>query len=145
MFKIKTIECCGKIQQAKFLQIPIPEDILFFRNDFLSFYVAYIDNCINPKCQGKAIKFGVTYEKEIIEYKTKIKYLNLYKRIGKPIDCIEIDSFSKNSADRRFYLLYNEYGEIKRCYSNLSTLKLGRIPDNYEEMRRFKELRRYEY
>ena len=41
----------------------------------------------------------------------------------------------KNSANHKsgFYLNYTEYGTIKRCYSNLSTLKLGRIKNNFED------------
>lgn len=42
----------------------------------------------------------------------------------------------KNSANVKsgFYLNYSEYGVIKRCYSNLSTLKLGRIKYNFEDL-----------
>lgn len=33
-----------------------------------------------------------------------------------------------------FYLKYSEYGKIKRCYSNLSTLKLGKTKNNFEDI-----------
>ena len=33
-----------------------------------------------------------------------------------------------------FYLQYSEYGSIKKCYSNLRTLKLGRIAGNFEDI-----------
>lgn len=33
-----------------------------------------------------------------------------------------------------FYLQYGEYGTIKKCYSNLRTLKLGRIAGNFEDI-----------
>ena len=48
----------------------------------------------------------------------------------------------KNSANIKsgFYLNYSEYGTIKRCYSNLSTLKLGRIKYNFEDMESSKKL-----
>lgn len=42
----------------------------------------------------------------------------------------------KNKPNQKagFYLNYSEYGSIKRCYSNLSTLKLGRIKENFEDL-----------
>lgn len=48
----------------------------------------------------------------------------------------------KNSANIKsgFYLNYSEYGVIKRCYSNFSTLKLGRIKYNFEDLEKGKLL-----
>lgn len=34
-----------------------------------------------------------------------------------------------------FYLNYNEYGKKKKCYSNLSSLKLGLIKSNFEDIK----------
>jgi hypothetical protein len=31
-----------------------------------------------------------------------------------------------------WYLCYSEYGKIKKCYSNLRTLKLGKMKENFE-------------
>lgn len=33
-----------------------------------------------------------------------------------------------------FYLQYSEYGKIKKCFSNLSTLRLGRIKNNFDDV-----------
>lgn len=44
-------------------------------------------------------------------------------------------SASKSSM---FYLNYSEYGKIKKCYSNLSSLKLGRIKDNFDDVKQKK-------
>lgn len=33
-----------------------------------------------------------------------------------------------------FYLKYSEYGKIKKCYSNLSTLRLGFLRSNFEDV-----------
>lgn len=48
----------------------------------------------------------------------------------------------KNSANHKsgFYLNYTEYGSVKRCYSNLSTIKLGRIPYNFQDMENMKKI-----
>ena len=48
----------------------------------------------------------------------------------------------KNSANIKsgFYLNYSEYGVIKRCYSNFSTLKLGRIKYNFDDLEKGKLL-----
>ena len=32
--------------------------------------------------------------------------------------------------DKRSYLNYNDYGTIKKCFSNLSTVKLGLFDNN---------------
>ncbi len=42
----------------------------------------------------------------------------------------------KESANHKsgFYLNYSEYGTIKRCYSNLSSLMLGRMKSNFEDL-----------
>ena len=141
VFKFNKLECCGTLQKAKILQVPVSEESLLFRKDFQKFYIAYVEKCINKKCPGKIIKLGLTYDKELIEFKAKRKYLKLYKRIAnEELDCIKINSL-KNSFDSRFYLYYNEYGEIKRCYSNLSSLKLGMIPDDYYELLKFKKFK----
>ena len=48
----------------------------------------------------------------------------------------------KNSPSNKsgFYLNYSEYGIIKKCYSNLSTLRLGRIKSNFEDIDSSKKL-----
>jgi hypothetical protein len=33
-----------------------------------------------------------------------------------------------------FYLNYQEYGKVKKCYSNLRTLKLGKMAGNFEDV-----------
>lgn len=48
----------------------------------------------------------------------------------------------KNQSNEKsgFYLNYSEYGVIKRCYSNLSSLKLGRIKYNFEDFESSKKI-----
>ncbi|MFA7658785.1 MAG: hypothetical protein WCY19_05070 [Candidatus Gastranaerophilaceae bacterium] len=55
------------------------------------------------------------YGKEAYEIHDKLEKSILHK-IG-----------SSNVVCGRFYLNYGEYGKKKRCYSNLSTLKMGRL------------------
>lgn len=43
---------------------------------------------------------------------------------------------NQSNVKSGFYLNYSEYGIVKRCYSNLSTLKLGRIKYNFEDLKK---------
>lgn len=43
-------------------------------------------------------------------------------------------SNTKIASGSSFYLNYNEYGKKKKCYSNLSSLKLGLIKSNFEDI-----------
>lgn len=58
---------------------------------------------------------------------------NIFENIFEHQKAVLYEVF-KNSPNQKsgFYLNCSEYGKIKRCYSNLSTLKLGRIRDNFE-------------
>lgn len=47
---------------------------------------------------------------------------------------------NQSNVKSGFYLNYSEYGNVKRCYSNLSTLKIGRIKYNFEDMENSKQL-----
>lgn len=38
-----------------------------------------------------------------------------------------------------WYLKYCEFGRIKKCYSNLRTLKLGKFAGNFEDINNFKK------
>lgn len=41
---------------------------------------------------------------------------------------------NQSNVKSGFYLNYSEYGTVKRCYSNLSSLMLGRIKYNFEDL-----------
>ncbi len=42
--------------------------------------------------------------------------------------------FKAREIDRRMFLLYGEYGKVKKCYSSLSSLKIGLV-DPYEGLK----------
>ena len=60
--------------------------------------------------------------KKAKDFLTKLKNKVLYEI--RPIN------YSKTNCGT-FYLNYNEFGVMKRCYSNLSTMKMGLTEDKY--------------
>lgn len=102
----------------------------------------------------KFIKEG---EKKVKQTDKKPRAFGIFEPVfklftGKKADKVFEDIFEKqkaviyevlkNSANHKsgFYLNYTEYGSVKRCYSNLSTLKLGRIKNNFEDMENMKKI-----
>ena len=63
------------------------------------------------------------------EYRGK----NAVKFLSKVIQTVRM--YKSQQIDYRLYLNYNEYGTTKKCYSNLSSLKLGR-EDTYQGLRK---------
>ncbi len=118
------IQCCGGLRECKTFEL-IPDE------EFTIKELDYMETC--PVCghtvlqltkidklnkisvyritNKKARKFFEKYQKDIL--KEKITYDN---------------SFAK--AYGKFYLNYNEYGRKKKCYSNLSSMKLGLFDNN---------------
>lgn len=112
------IHCCGTLHKTRSFKL-VPQD------NFQVCEVDYLTKCpicghvvvqltridknqnlsVVRKANTKAIKFFEVLKKQVLY---EIKPIN-YQKV--------------NSG--RFYLNYNEYGVRKRCYSNLSTLKMG--------------------
>lgn len=85
----------------------------------------YLEFC--PNCGHTVIqltRINDNYEISTIR-KTNTKARNFLKKIRKEI--IKEKNTEKVISNKysNFYLYYNEFGKIKKCYSNLSSLKLG--------------------
>lgn len=116
---------CNNVQRAKVFET------LFVGNckkpaEFKQFFVLEI-NC--EKCnQKKILSVGLTYLGEYIEfgYVRQKHFEKVEKNIVRELEKLPT---LKKKDKKGFYLNYGEYGVIKRCYSNLSTLKLGIDPN----------------
>lgn len=126
------VECCGKLHKARVYKLVSENG---YKNSYLK--IAYC-----PVCKTT---FAITEKVSIKNNKKKRERYNgyfaaarIYKHLLYAI-ITEICSF-KCGASSSFYLKYNEYGKIKKCYSNLSALKLGLIKSNFEDLEAGKRL-----
>ena len=120
---------CNVNQKANVVEIPIPET--YYTPELQAFYLLIIDKCI--KCGNKKIlPIGLSYLGNFIEYEyLKPKFYEKFeKNILRKLDGLPV--IDRTADKKGFYLLYSENGNVKRCYSNLSTLKLG-IDSNWDK------------
>lgn len=112
------IHCCAGLRKSKSYSISPEENYLLAQVDYLETcpicghtvtQLTRIDSennvSICRKINDKARKFFDNLKQSILfEKKSEKTKINIYSK---------------------FYLNYNEYGIKKKCYSNLSTLKIG--------------------
>lgn len=112
------IHCCAGLRKAKTFCITPESDYIMAQLDYLEkcpicgHTVAQLTRIdfnnnisICRKINDKARKFFNNVKNSIL-FEQKIEYNNI-------------------KTHSKFYLHYNEYGVKKKCYSNLSTLKIG--------------------
>lgn len=112
------IHCCAGLRESKSYSV-LPEE-----NYFLA-QVDYLEKC--PVCGHTVAQLTrIDFDNNIsicrkINEKARKLFNNLKKSIlfEKKTEGVRVKAYSK------FYLNYNEYGVKKRCYSNLSSLKMG--------------------
>lgn len=114
------IECCGKKHKAIVFELKLGDDGCISK---------ILRNAYCPIC-GENI---VVIEKKIfIDGVEQTRYVRrqgkeadkLFDKLEKDILCQVVEQ--KNVQYKKgFFLNCNEYGKIKKCYSNLSALKLG--------------------
>ena len=112
------IHCCGALHKTRtYRRVP--------RANFVLCELDYLTSC--PVCghtvaqltridKDDNISIVRKVNKKAKEFLKKLKNFVLYEE--RPIN------YNKRNYGR-FYLNYNEFGVKKRCYSNLSTLKIG--------------------
>lgn len=114
------IECCGKKHKAIVFELKLNNDGCVSK---------ILKNACCPIC-GKNIV--VIEKKMFIDGVEQIRYIRrqgkeankLFDKLEKDILC-QIIEHRNVQYKKGFYLNCNEYGKIKKCYSNLSSLKLG--------------------
>ncbi len=113
------LHCCGGLKRSTTFTL-IPED------GYLYAELDLLEEC--PVCGHFVLqltRINLKHEVSIVRKKNiaarklydKLKYVILFKQ--------EYKFSPLKSSGSNFYLNYNEYGTKKRCYSNLSTLKMG--------------------
>ncbi len=116
------IECCGKKHKAIVFELKTNNGSCVYK---------VLKNAFCPHC-GKNIV--VIEKKMFIDGVEQIRYVRrqgkdankLFDKLEGDIICQIIEQ--KNVQYKKgFFLNCNEYGKIKKCYSNLSSLKLGKF------------------
>ena len=111
------IHCCGTLHRTRTFKLVPQKGYLICEVDVLT-------KC--PLCGHKVVQLSkITAGGEVFTVrKTNQKAISFFQRLKKSI-LYEIRPY-QYMKNGKFYLNYNEYGVIKRCYSNLSNLKLGK-------------------
>ena len=112
------IHCCAGLRKSKTYAIAPEENYSFAQVD-------YLENC--PICGHTVAQLTrIDFDNNVsVCRKINDKARSLFNKLKKII------LFEKNSESScpttysKFYLNYNEFGVKKKCYSNLSSLKIG--------------------
>lgn len=113
------IHCCGGLRNTRTFKLAP-------HGKFVVCEVDYLKKC--PVCGQSATQLTRIDKDDNISVvkKTKAKAEVFLKRLKKFFLYEETKTAYKGYMHKKFYLNYNEYGVKKRCYSNLSTLQLGK-------------------
>lgn len=121
------IKCCGRLQKAQTFRLENKDG---FHNIFMK---RLVFQC--PECSARTIQLERSYyvydkeTKTILDEitETTIKTKNDADKVFQKYQSSIVYEIkrSENVVCGKFYLPYNEYGKKKKCYSNLSTLKMG--------------------
>lgn len=112
------IHCCGGLRKTRSFKL-IPQD------NFVLCEVDYLQKC--PVCGHTTVQLTrINKLNEITTIRrTNKKAITFFNKLKSKIlyEKEYVNHSQKNLG--KFYLYYNEYGTQKRCYSNLSNMKLG--------------------
>lgn len=111
------VKCCKHKRKASSYNI-IPQD------GYINVIMNVIDN-LCPVCGGYVVELERTDAKGITSTITRKNSVG-YELFDKLENSIISKIKNSNIITSGFYLNYNEHGKKKRCYSNFSTLKIGR-------------------
>lgn len=118
------IHCCGALHKTRsFCLVP--------QENFVLCELDYLGKC--PVCGHTVTQLTRIDENDNISIVRKInkKAREFFTKLKKDI-LYEIRPVNYNKiTGSKFYLNYNEYGVKKRCYSNLSKLKIGLTENRY--------------
>ncbi len=114
------IHCCGALHKTRTFRL-VPQ------KGFLICEVDQLKRC--PICDNLVVQLTrVDDDDKIVSTirHTNTKAVKFFEKLEPQILYEDkIINYAKHSG--KFYLNYNEFGVKKRCYSNLSRLKMGRI------------------
>ncbi len=124
------IHCCSALRRSQSFDVePISSKFLACQLDILQ--------CC-PVCNNFVVQLTrVDFDHNIsIVRKVNKKAVNFYLNL-KPFIISPHKKYINNNG--KFYLHYNEFGKIKKCYSSLSSLKIG-LHDNFQDLTYFKKI-----
>ncbi|MDR1326790.1 MAG: hypothetical protein LBJ74_00115 [Heliobacteriaceae bacterium] len=117
------LHCCGALHKTKTFKL-VPQ------GKFLICEVDYLKKC--PVCGHLVVQLTrIDREQNLSSVrKTNIKAVKFFQKIqNKILYESRVINYSKYPGGK-FYLNYNEFGVKKRCYSNLSKLKIGLLENS---------------
>lgn len=121
------LHCCGALRRSATYSLA-PE------NGYLLAELDVIENC--PVCGHYVVqvtRIDLNHSVSVIRKSNK-HARKLFEKLGTSVLYKQEYKYSPLKSGGTFYLNYNEYGVKKRCYSNFSSLRLGRFGS--EEMKR---------
>lgn len=112
------IHCCAGLRKSKSYSISPEENYLFAQVD-------YLEKC--PICGHTVTQITRIDSDNKVSVCRKIndKARRLFEKLKDSILFEKKPEEVRIKAYSKFYLNYNEFGIKKKCYSNLSTLKIG--------------------
>ncbi len=121
-----TLMCnnCGTSQKAKVFEAYPPFELLI-NPEYSRFFLLVIEKC--KKCsQKKIVRVVLTYagSYEVFGFLKKKYFAGVLADVFAELED-GLPEVEKIQYKKGFYLLYSEHGIEKRCYSNLSSMKLG--------------------
>lgn len=118
------IQCCGGLRECKSFEL-FPDD------EFKIKEMLYLEEC--PVCGHTVLQLiKVDLQNNISKYRiTNKKARKFFEKYSKDISKEIIEQVNFVKPQGKFYLNYNEYGRKRKCYSNLSSMKLGLFEDNF--------------
>lgn len=116
--KLGYIHCCAGLRKSKSYSV-LPEV------DYAFAQVDYLDTC--PICGHTVLQLTRIdfYNNVSVCRKINDKARKLFNNLKKSILFEKKEVNASLNSHSKFYLNYNEFGVKKKCYSNLSTLKIG--------------------
>ena len=115
---MSSIHCCGAKRASRSF-------VLEPQSGFLYVQMSILDEC--PVCNHFVVElFRIDYNHEL----SSVRKINkqgrkFFEKLSSSILYEHRASDKLFRSYGSFYLSYSEFGKVKRCYSNLSTLKIG--------------------
>lgn len=112
------IHCCAGLRKSKSYSVAPEDDYMFAQID-------YLEKC--PVCGHTVTQLTrIDYDHNVsICRKINEKARKLFNKLKNAIIYENNPQIANSRSHSKFYLYYNEFGVKKKCYSNLSTLKMG--------------------
>lgn len=113
-----SIHCCSGLRASKSYAIKPEKDYRFAQID-------YLDMC--PVCGHTVLQITrIDFDNNVsVCRKINQKARQLFEKLKPSILYQKNRESTRIKAYSKFYLYYNEFGVKKKCYSNLSSLKMG--------------------